>query len=95
MDPNAKECKKKSCIEQIARDLPVLRARLDISQEQVAERIGVSRQTYNSIESGRRSMTWNTCVSLVTLFASYESTKQMMKTNGSYLQLCQEILKGE
>lgn len=95
MNPVGTEDKKTCCINELTRDLPVLRARLDISQEQVAERIGVSRQTYNSIESGRRNMTWNTCVSLVTLFASYESTRNMMKSNGRYLHLCQEILKGE
>ena len=33
--------------------LKVERAKLDMTQQQLAERVGVSRQTINSIEAGR------------------------------------------
>ena len=79
MESVALEAKKTLCILQLTKDLPVLRARLALSQEEVATRIGISRQTYNAIESGRRPMTWNTCVSLLTLYASHEKTRKMRR----------------
>jgi len=91
-DPIIMDAKKTLCMVQLVNELPVLRARLNLSQEDVADRIGVSRQTYNSIESKRRSMTWNTCISLVTLFASNEKSRKMMEANSSLLELLNEIL---
>lgn len=85
--------KKTLCMVQLVNELPVLRARLNLSQEDVATRIGISRQTYNAIESRRRTMTWNTCIALVTLFASNEKTHKMMERNSSLLELMNEILK--
>lgn len=35
-------------------ELPVLRARIGASQADISERIGVSRQTYNAIENGKK-----------------------------------------
>lgn len=37
-------------------ELPVLRARIGASQADISERIGVSRQTYNAIENGKKKM---------------------------------------
>ena len=50
------EAKKELCCIQLVNDPPVLRARLSVSQEEVAEKIGVSRQTYNSHESKKRKI---------------------------------------
>jgi DNA-binding XRE family transcriptional regulator len=91
-DPIIMDAKKTLCMIQLVNELPVLRARLNLSQEEVADRIGVSRQTYNSIESKRRNMNWNTCIALVTLFAGNEKTRKMMDTNSSLLELLNEVL---
>lgn len=91
-DPIILDAKKTLCMVQLANELPVLRARLNLSQEDVAERIGVSRQTYNMIETKRRDMTWNTCVSLVTLFASNEKTRKLMETNSNLIELLNDIM---
>ncbi|HHV98548.1 MAG TPA: helix-turn-helix domain-containing protein [Clostridiaceae bacterium] len=45
-----------------------MRAKLDITQEQLANIIGVSRQTINAIESGRREMDWMMLVITVLFF---------------------------
>ena len=37
-------------------ELPVLRARIGASQADISERIGVSRQTYNAIENGKKKI---------------------------------------
>ncbi len=43
-------------VELLRKELPVLRAKARISQEDIAEKIGISRQTYSSIETGKREM---------------------------------------
>ena len=49
--------KKLEIMELLREELPVLRAKAKVSQEDIAERIGISRQTYSSIETGKRTMT--------------------------------------
>ena len=67
-------------IKEILRDeLPVLRAKLGISQGSLADRIGISRQTYSSIETGKREMTWTTALALVAFFQHQDKTAPMIK----------------
>jgi len=40
------------------------RAALDLSQEQLAKKVGVSRQTINTIEKGDYNPTINLCISI-------------------------------
>lgn len=58
--------------------LSALRAKADISQEELSSIIGVSRQTYSAIESGKREMSWSTYLSLVFFFHEIKSTKDMV-----------------
>ena len=67
-------------IQLLRSELPVLRARAHISQEGIAEKIGVSRQTYSSIETGKREMSWTTFLALIAFFQNNESTKQMVNS---------------
>ena len=85
------EAKKELCCIQLVNDLPVLRARLGVSQEEVAEKIGVSRQTYNSYESKKRKIPWNICIVLVSYFVSNSKTLEMIKGNTYTLELMEEI----
>lgn len=92
MESVALDVKKTLCIIQLTNDLPVLRACLGLSQEEVASRIGISRQTYNSIEAQRRPMTWNTCVSLITLFARHEKSRKLMESSNHCCEILNEIM---
>ncbi len=69
---------KSQMIELLRDELPVLRAKARISQEEIAERIGISRQTYSSIETGKREMSWTTFLALIAFFQNNDSTKQMV-----------------
>lgn len=55
---------KEELMSMLQNELPVLRARLGISQAKLAEMIEISRQTYNVIENGKREMTWPIFLSL-------------------------------
>lgn len=59
-------------------ELPVLRARIGVSQEALAEKVGISRQTFSSIETGKKKMTWKNFLLLVSYFQNNEQTKAML-----------------
>lgn len=71
---------KSSLVEILRNELPVLRAKARISQEEIAEKIGISRQTYSSIETGKREMSWTTFLALMAFFQNNDSTKQMVNS---------------
>lgn len=70
---------KHGLMEQFRNELPVLRARVRVSQEIIAEKIGISRQTYSGIETGKREMTWTTFLALLAFFQNNEQTKPMIE----------------
>lgn len=67
------------CMETLKEHLPVLRAKASISQAKLASMIGVSRQTYSSIESGRKPMSWNIYLALLLFFDYNGLTHQMLR----------------
>lgn len=56
---------KDTCIELLYENLVSLRAKADITQAEIANLVGISRQTYYAIETGQRTMSWNTYLSLL------------------------------
>lgn len=70
----------KDLTQKLTHELPVLRARLGISQADISKKIGISRQTYNSIEIKKREMSWTVFVALVAVFQSNQETRQMLST---------------
>ena len=60
-------------------ELPVLRTKLGASQDDLANLIGISRQTYSSIETKRRKMSWGIYLSLILVFDSNESTHAFLR----------------
>lgn len=68
----------KRLIQTMTENLPMLRAKLDISQEELARIIGISRQTYCAIESYKRNMSWKTYLSLVLFFDINISTHNIL-----------------
>ena len=61
-------------------ELIMLRTKAEISQEELAEMIGISRQTYGSIERGARRMSWSTFLSLVLFYDCNQKTHQMLRS---------------
>lgn len=57
-------------------ELPVLRARIRISQADLARGVGISRQTYSLIETGKQKMTWITFMAMIAFFQSYPKTRK-------------------
>ena len=57
-------------------ELPVLRARIGASQADISERIGVSRQTYNAIENGKKKMSSATSSSISISYSAAQTAGQ-------------------
>ena len=78
MDNENSMSAKQELIEIFRNELPVLRAKARVSQEIVAEKIGISRETYSDIETGKRDISWTTFLALVAYFQNNELTKTMI-----------------
>lgn len=70
---------KESYIEVLSEHLLALRAKAEITQEELSSIVGISRQTYYAIETGRRQMTWNTYLSLLLFFDTNLNTHSMLR----------------
>ena len=64
--------------------LAVLREKAGVSQVELCNIIGVSRQTYSAIETGRKKMMWPTYLSLVYFFDSIAETREMLRGLPAY-----------
>jgi len=60
-------------------NLKVLRNKLDLTQDELANKVGISRQTLVNIENKRRDMSWNTFVALITVFRAERSTSDLLE----------------
>ena len=89
---DSEDIKKKNLINNLTYELPVLRARLGASQADIAEKIGISRQTYNSIETGKREMNWTLFVALIAVFQNNKQTKQMLEKIDGFDEEVTEIM---
>lgn len=63
----------------LSANLSPLRATVGVSQEELANVIGVSRQTYSGIETGKKHMTWSLFLSLLLFFDYNQATHKMIR----------------
>ena len=81
-------------MEILAEHLLPLRMKADITQEELAQIIGVSRQTYYAIENQKREMTWNTFLSLILFFDTNTNTHLMLRDIRAYPNKLMVIMAG-
>ena len=65
-------------------NLVVLRNKLKLTQDDLAGKIGISRQTLVNIENKRRDMSWSTFVALIAVFRAECSTSDLLDHFGIY-----------
>lgn len=70
--------------ERLVRELPILRTKLGVSQDQLAGLIGITRQTYSTFETGKRRMPWSICLALLLIFDNDERTHQYLRGAGLF-----------
>lgn len=74
------QIKKEELIWSLTDQLTVLRTKAEVSQEQLALVIGISRQTYSTIETKKKQMSWQIYMALILYFNSNEKTKKLLHT---------------
>ena len=84
---------KEKLIESMTENLPMLRTRLKLTQEELADKIGLSRSTVVAIENRKREMTWNTFLSLMLLFIKNETTNKLLNALDIYTDDFHEFIK--
>lgn len=93
MENVVNKSEKEELIQTLTGALPVLRAAIGISQGEIAEYIGVSRQTYCAFEIGKRQMSWNTFLSLFLFFISNAETNNLLKTKKGFITQVYKVLQ--
>lgn len=84
MDNKNDELEKDNLIEILTEELPSLRAKIGITQEELCDIVGISRQTYSSIETKKRKMSWNIYLSLILFFTHNEKTAPVIDLIGAF-----------
>ena len=88
-----KELDREVLIGNMTENLPILRASLSLTQEELANKIGVSRATVIAIETKKRKMTWNTFLSLVLLFIKNENSNRLLNIMEIYTDELNDFIK--
>ena len=87
------EKQKNILIENMSDNLPTLRKKMRVSQEGLAEKIGVSRSTIATIERKKKTMTWNMFLSLVLIFTKNSETDKLLNVLGIYTDELNDFIK--
>ena len=80
---------------QLIDELPVLRARLGITQEMLATKVGCSRQTVNSVENRKKEMTWQLFMAIIAVLNHDETTRRMLNDIPGFDEKLNMILNEE
>lgn len=78
------EFSKNEAIEKMTVNLRVLRNKLNLTQDELAGKVGISRQTIVNIENKKRVMAWNTFMALITVFRVEQDTSDLLDHFGIY-----------
>lgn len=74
------EEEKEAYISKLTDELPFLRIKAGVSQDELAGLLGVSRQTYGAFERRDRPMGWNTYLSLIFFFDNKTETHSIIRS---------------
>ena len=83
---------KQELCKKMASNLAVLRTKANMKQEELAERLGLSRQTISAIENEKRIMEWTTFSVLVMFFSKDKEIRQIMVALGIMKDEVQRLL---
>ncbi len=78
------ELDKSKLMSKLADNLLTLRSKLKLKQSELAEKVGVSRQTVIQIEKGKRPMQWVTFLAILSVFNADPDTSELLNHFGIY-----------
>ena len=87
---------KEELTKKMSENLMVFRNKLRLKQSELAEKVGISRQTLLEIEKGKRAMQWNIFLALLSVFREDSSTRDLLQHFGIYTpELGRYLISGE
>lgn len=95
MTTNPGEKEKDKIVKEFVELLPMLRARLGITQKELGERVGATRQTILFVENKRRQLIWSMFLSLAFLFVMDSRTRPFLMASGVINEELSKILFGD
>ena len=87
------EQKRAVLIANMTENLPTLRKKLDISQEELSSVLGVNRSTVAAIENHKMTKTWNMFLALLLVFIKNEETNKLLNVMEIYTDEFNEFIK--
>jgi DNA-binding XRE family transcriptional regulator len=78
------DASKKKLIGILTNELKVLRTKAGITQQELADKIGLSRPTYGLIENKKQAMSWSHFLALTFIFNKNEDTAKILEWTGAY-----------
>jgi len=87
------ESERKKVLTNMANNLQMLRVRLGLTQNELADKLGISRHTVMNIENKKRNMEWNNFLALLLLFSSNEDTSKLLSVLEIYTDEIDVFLK--
>ncbi|MBR3597841.1 MAG: hypothetical protein IKL47_12805 [Clostridia bacterium] len=89
------EEKRQKYIEKMVDNLPMLRKKLGLTQQGLANIIGVSSYTVLAIEKKQRKMTWSTFLSVLIVCLTKEEVRQILTALNIYTNELIEFIEGK
>ena len=93
MSENEKISFRQEYITKLTDNLAMLRAKAGVSQATIADIIGIARQTYSNLETGKKPMTWNMFLSLILFFKENDETANVIRLLGIYTDELEAYIK--
>lgn len=78
------EQEREALIAQLIQELPILRTKMGVSQGDLANLIGITRQTYSTFETARRPMSWSIYLALMMIFDNNQRTHKYIRDSGLF-----------
>ena len=78
------ENKRAELISTLVENLPVFRAKLGVTQDTFAQRVGLTKTTLNHIENHKKELTWSNFITIILLLMQNEDTKPLVEVMGLY-----------
>lgn len=72
------------CVNLITSEMPILRDKIGITQQELAKFIGISRQSVIEIEHKNRKITKSILISIITFFSFRQETAKILYEKGLY-----------
>ena len=76
-------------------NLPALRKVLGVSQEGLADMVGLNRSSIAAIENHKRKLSWDTFLALVLIFIKNPATDKLLNVMEIYTDEFNVFIKGQ